>query len=112
MHTNSFTRRSFIKTQAAAAALAATGMNSATAAESGSELYAVKNGRIRQSVVPWCFNPMKPRDLIDVAARLKLPSVELISPELWPVLKAKRMTCAIASSHGFTRGFAHREEHD
>jgi len=87
-------------------------MNSATAAESGSEPYVVKHGRIRQSVVPWCFNPMKPRELIDVAARLKMPSVELISPDLWPVLKEKGMTCAIASSHGFGRGFAHKEEHE
>ena len=102
----------FIKTQAAAAALTITGMKSASAAESGSELYAVKHGRIQQSVIPWCFNPMKPRELIDVAARLKLPSVELISPELWPALKEKGMTCAIASSHGFSRGFAHKEEQE
>jgi hydroxypyruvate isomerase len=76
------------------------------------ELYFVRNARIQQSVVPWCFNPMTPRELIDVASRLKLPSVELISPDLWPVLKEKGMTCAIASSHGFARGFAHPEEHD
>jgi hydroxypyruvate isomerase len=36
----------------------------------------------------------------------------LISPDLWPVLKEKGMTCAIASSHGFSRGFAHPEEHE
>jgi hydroxypyruvate isomerase len=111
MHANSFTRRSFIKTQAAAAALAATGMNSATAA-AGSDLYTVKHGRIRQSVIPWCFKPMPPRELIDLAARLKMPSVELISPDLWPVLKQKGLTCAIASSHGFSRGFAHPEQHE
>lgn len=83
-----------------------------TRAAEGAELYSVAKGRIHQSVIPWCFNPMKPRELIDVAARLKMPSVELISPDLWPVLKEKGMTCAIASSHGFTRGFAHQEEHE
>ena len=46
-----------------------------------------------------------------MAARLKLPSVELISPDLWPLMKEKGMTCAIASSHGFAKGFAHKEEH-
>jgi hydroxypyruvate isomerase len=55
---------------------------------------------------------MKPREVVDLAARLKLPSVELISPDLWPVLKKKGMTCAIASSHGFSKGFAHVEEHE
>jgi hydroxypyruvate isomerase len=67
---------------------------------------------INQSVVPWCFNPMTPREVVEMAARLKLPSVELISPDLWPLMKEKGMTCAIASSHGFAKGFAHREEHE
>ncbi len=55
---------------------------------------------------------MTPRDVVEMAARLKLPSVELISPDLWPLMKEKGMTCAIASSHGFAKGFAHKEEHE
>jgi hydroxypyruvate isomerase len=77
----------------------------------GTELYTPRNNRIRQSVVPWCFNPMPPREVVEMAARLKMPSVELIAPEHWPLLKEKGMTCAIASSHGFSKGFAHVEEH-
>jgi hydroxypyruvate isomerase len=106
------TRRSFIKAKAAAAALTVAAGASPTRAAAGAELYSVTKGRVHQSVIPWCFNPMKPRELIDIAARLRMPSVELISPDLWPVLKEKGMTCAIASSHGFSRGFAHKEEHD
>jgi hydroxypyruvate isomerase len=105
------TRRAFIKTEAAFTTVAAIGGGTTFAAEPAG-LYSVRNGRIRQSVVPWCFNPMPPRELIEVASRLKMPSVELISPNLWPVLKEKGMTCAIASSHGFARGFAHKEEHE
>ncbi len=111
MQTRLLPRRSFLKTQAAATAIAAAGIRPATSAEAP-PLYAVTKGRIRQSVVPWCFNPMKPREVVELAARLKLPSVELISPDLWPVLKEKGMTCAIASSHGFSKGFAHTEEHE
>ena len=111
MQAKRLTRRSFLKTQAAATALAAAGVRTATAADAP-PLYTVTKGRIRQSVVPWCFNPMKPREVVELAARLKLPSVELISPDLWPVLKEKGMTCAIASSHGFSKGFAHVEEHE
>jgi hydroxypyruvate isomerase len=111
MQAKRLTRRSFLKTQAAVTAIAATGIRNATSADAA-PLYAVTKGRIRQSVVPWCFNPMKPREVVDLAARLKLPSVELISPDLWPVLKEKGMTCAIASSHGFSKGFAHLEEHE
>jgi hydroxypyruvate isomerase len=112
MHKKPFTRRSFVKGQAALTIAAATGLGGSRAAEAAAELYSVKAGRIRQSVIPWCFNPMPPRELIDVAARLKMPSVELITPQLWSVLKEKGMTCAIASSHGFAKGFAHKEEHE
>lgn len=70
----------------------------------------VKNGRIKQSVVPWCFNPMPVPELAKHAARLGLASVELCDPKFWPTLKELGLTCAIAGSHGFARGFAQREE--
>ena len=71
---------------------------------------AVKNGRIRQSVIPWCFNPMPVPELAKHAATLGLQSVELCDPKHWPLLKELGLTCAIAGSHGFARGFAHKEE--
>jgi hydroxypyruvate isomerase len=40
-----------------------------------------------------------------------LKSVELVAPENWPTLKKLGLICAISSSHGFTKGFAHKEEH-
>ena len=115
MQANAQTRRSFLKTSTAAAvaSTALTGAAPVSAAENTPARPATGNrGRIRQSVVPWCFNPMKPREVIDLAASLKMASVELISPDLWPVLKEKGMTCALASSHGFSKGFAHLEEHE
>ena len=39
-----------------------------------------------------------------------LKSVELCDAKHWPLLKELGMTCAIAGSHGFSKGFAHREE--
>ena len=71
---------------------------------------AVKNGRIRQSVIPWCFNPMPVPELARHAAALGLQSVELCDPKHWPLLKELGLTCAIAGSHGFAKGFAHKEE--
>lgn len=71
---------------------------------------AVKNGRIRQSVVPWCFNPMSVPELAKHSAALGLQSVELCDPKHWPLLKELGLTCAIAGSHGFAKGFAHKEE--
>jgi hydroxypyruvate isomerase len=46
------------------------------------------------------------------AATIGLKSVELCDPKFWPDLKALGLTCAIASSHGFAKGFANPEEHD
>lgn len=94
-------RRSLLKSIAATSAFGL----SASAAER-----VVKNGRIKQSVVPWCFNPITVPELAQHAAALGLVSVELCDPKFWPQLKELGLKCAITSSHGFARGFAHREE--
>jgi hydroxypyruvate isomerase len=73
--------------------------------------YKAKNGRINQSVIHWCFKPMPVEELAAHAARMGLKSVELVGPEYWPALKKLGLICAITPSHGFTKGFAHVEEH-
>src|SRR3954462_10341519 len=40
-----------------------------------------------------------------------MKSIELCDPKFWPELKELGLTCAIAGSHGFAKGFAHVEEH-
>jgi hydroxypyruvate isomerase len=72
----------------------------------------VEKGRIKQSVVHWCFNPMSVDELAAGAAKMGLASVELIDPKQWPKLKALGLTCAIASSHGFVKGWNHKENWD
>jgi hydroxypyruvate isomerase len=74
--------------------------------------YKVQHDRIQQSVVQWCFNPMPTEDLAAAAKRMGLKSVELVGPETWPVLKVHGLVCAISGSHGFAKGFAHKEEHE
>jgi hydroxypyruvate isomerase len=69
-------------------------------------------GRFRHSVVHWCFKPMTVAELAAGAAGLNMASVELVPPEDWPTLKQHGLICAISGSHGFARGFAHREEHE
>jgi hydroxypyruvate isomerase len=74
--------------------------------------YRIFQGRIKQSVIQWCFKPMTPEELAGHAARMGMKSVELVGPEHWPMLKKLGLTCAIAGSHGFAKGFAHKEEHE
>jgi hydroxypyruvate isomerase len=108
------TRRSlFKKLGAGAVALGATGGLRGLAEEvGGQELYKVKNGRIRQSVILWCFSPMTPKELAAHAADLGMASVELVPPDSWPELTGRGLAYAIAPSHGWRTGFAQVSQHD
>ena len=107
-------RRALLKRLAGGAAVigASLGASAILRGEPQPASYRAKNGRIQQSVIHWCFKPMTPQELADNAAAMGLKSVELVSPEFWPKLKELGLVCAIAPSHGFVKGFAHREEHE
>ncbi len=104
-------RRHFLSTAAGLGALPAVNANAAEASPAPAYYVAKKDGPIRQSVIHWCFNPMTVEELAAGAAKMGIQSVELVSPEHWPMLKKYGLTCAIAPSHGFNKGFAHTEEH-
>jgi len=74
--------------------------------------YKAKGNRINQSVVLWCFKPMPVEELAKNAVQMGIKSVELVTPEHWPMLKKLGLACAITPSHGFSKGFAHTEEHE
>ncbi len=81
---------------------------------------AVANGRIRQSVVFWCFNAMGDRWDLDrtcrVACALGCQSVELVPADQWKVLQKHNLTCAIAPNGmpgaPFMRGFNNPRYHE
>ncbi|MDB6034778.1 MAG: Hydroxypyruvate isomerase [Verrucomicrobiales bacterium] len=108
---DSMPRRTFLKsatTLAAGASLSIPG----SARSEDSALYKVIKGRIQQSVVHWCFNPMSVEELARNAASLGMKSVELMGAEHFGTLKKHGLICAISGSHGFSKGFAHKEEHE
>ncbi|VTS04780.1 hydroxypyruvate isomerase family protein [Tuwongella immobilis] len=81
---------------------------------------AVKNGRIHQSVVFWCFNTAGEKWDLDrtcaIAKQLGIESVELVGPDAYPTLKKHGLTCAIAGNGmpgaPFMRGFNNLKYHD
>jgi hydroxypyruvate isomerase len=95
-------RRSLLHTAGAAAAAAACG-----AALPAADPPAERKGRIKQSLVHWCYRPhwQDFGDLCRIALQLGCRSIELCDPEHWPALKQHGLTCAIAGSHGFKVGF-------
>ncbi len=64
---------------------------------------AVTKGRVRQSVMGWCFNPMKPTELIGHAKRAGLVAIEGIGTEHYPAAREAGLEIALVSSHGFAR---------
>jgi hydroxypyruvate isomerase len=109
---SALSRRKLLKNIGAGSLLVGSGGLSRTVQAGAQELYKVKNGHIRQSVVHWCFDPMTPEILGGHAGDLGMASVELVSPKYWPALRERGLACAITPSHGFSIGFAHREEHE
>jgi len=119
---NELTRRAALGTAAlaaAAAALPATGASdprpTAGAAASGP---AVTRGNIRQSVAQWCFGTVgwTVEDTARAAVALGIPSVELVDPPDWHILKTHGLECAIAlngmEGAPFIRGLNNRAYHD
>jgi hydroxypyruvate isomerase len=106
------TRRAMLAAAAVAGTTAA--LRPASAAESATEdpHWRIAKDRIHQSVVAWCFKPMQVEDLARHAAALGMKSVELVPPSDWPTLKKHGLTCAIAGSHGFVKGWNHKENWD
>jgi hydroxypyruvate isomerase len=58
----------------------------------------VKNGRIKQSIVYWCFEKYWDMDAAaKVAKQLGCESIELMAPKFFPTLKQHGLTCAIGT---------------
>jgi hydroxypyruvate isomerase len=107
-------RRSWLSLSAASGvAAAALGTQAAVPATAATDdaSWKIEHGRIKQSVVQWCFNPMPLEELARAAAALGLKSVEIVAPEDWHILKKYGLVCAMTPSHGFVRGLNHVEHH-
>ncbi len=105
----SIARRHFLShTTALAATVTAAGSTCFAADDS-----AAVHGRIKQSIVFWCFNVAGEKWDVErtcqVARQLGITSIELLGPENWSTLKKHGLTCAIAPNGmpgaAFMRGF-------
>ncbi len=72
---------------------------------------AVQRGRIRQSVMGWCFNPMPPRELARHAKQIGLEAIEGIPPSAYPAVTELGLKISLVSSHGFAEGPLDPENH-
>lgn len=84
-----------------AAAGAATAQLSREDAERG---FHVKHGRIRQSVMGWCFAPMPADTLAQHAKEIGLVAIEGIPRESYAAARALGLDISLVSSHSFLEG--------
>jgi len=114
------TRRDAIRTTGTAAVAlgAAAWSRSATAAKKPQQKgAAVTKGRIKQSIVHWCFSKhWDVEKTAQVAAQLGCQSVELVAPDNWKTLKQYGLVCAIAPNGmpgaPFVKGFNNPKYHE
>jgi len=74
------------------------------------EDYKIQNGRIKQSVMAWCFDPMPDAILIDACHKMGMPAMD-IGRKNHAELKKRGMKFAMMSSHGFATGPFTRDNH-
>jgi len=64
----------------------------------------VENGRVRQSVMAWCFKPMPAEELARHCKAMGMPAIEGLDIKLYPKMRELGLDIAIVGSHGFKVG--------
>ncbi len=101
-------RRNFLihsgLTASALAACSAASADGDVVTESSPVQRVVKNGRVRQSVMGWCFNPMDPVTLAKHGKQLGLVAIEGIPSSAYPAVRELGLEISLVGSHGFQNG--------
>lgn len=88
---------------AAAAATAAT--ITGAQSEENKKPFRIKNGRIRQSIMGWCFNPMPTLELAKHCKEIGLVAMEGIDSKHYPAVRELGLKISLVSGgHGFKNG--------
>ncbi|NSL89397.1 TIM barrel protein [Chitinophaga sp. Mgbs1] len=109
-------RRDMIK-KAATIALASTALSSLSNRVAAHDLTVGEalKGKINHSVCAWCYDiPLE--QLCLAAKKIGIPSIDLVAPKDFAILKKHDMTCAMVASNGpewgITKGFNTLAHHD
>ncbi|MDA1015216.1 MAG: TIM barrel protein [Planctomycetota bacterium] len=73
--------------------------------------YRVVHGKIRQSVMGWCFKPMPATELAKHSRDIGLVGIEGIGADDYPAAKKLGLDISLVSSHGFAKGPFSRDNH-
>ena len=74
-------------------------------AENNKKPFKIKNGKIRQSVMGWCFNPMPTMELAKHCKEIGLVAMEGIDAKHYPAVRELGLKISLVSGgHGFRNG--------
>ena len=111
------TRRTILKS-AASTAFLTTGLTASESShaqvpmEKANPKFRIKNGRIKQSIMGWTFNPMPTPELAKLCKEVGLVAIEGISPKHYPMVKELGLDVSLVGSHGFKKGPVDPSNHD
>ena len=74
--------------------------------------FRIRNGRIKQSIMGWTFNPMPTLELAKLCKEIGLVAMEGISPKFYPKIKELGLDISLVGSHGFKKGPVDPSNHD
>ena len=103
-------RRDFIASNMLAAGAVAATARSASAQNSDGDAGQSK-GRVRQSVMGWCFKPMDAITLAEHCKRIGLVAMEGISSKHYDAVTEMGLGISLVGSHGFAKGPVDPENH-
>lgn len=70
-----------------------------------------RNGRIKQSVMGWCFKPMTGVEVAKLGQRLGLVAIEGIPSTDYPAVRKLGLDISLVGSHGFAKGPVNPDNH-
>lgn len=112
---NHLNRRQWISTASAVAvAGGAIAMDQGQAAEDANDSvddFRITKGRIRQSIMGWCFKPMPVEELAKHCHDIGLVAMEGVSPQYYPMIRKLGLSISLVGSHGFAKGPFNPENH-
>lgn len=71
----------------------------------------ITHGRIRQSVMGWCFKPMPAAELARHSKDIGIVAIEGIGPNEYEAARALGLKISLVSSHGFAKGPLTKDNH-
>lgn len=74
--------------------------------------FRVRNGRIRQSIMGWTFNPMPALELARHCKEIGLVAMEGIDPKHYPAVRELGLEISLVGSHGFSKGPVNPAHHE